>query len=119
MSTGAPARIVIFLSHTTKNDPFVRDLRLRLEQRGYSVVEDSSFRGGDNLPESVKAGIDNASHVVAVVSAEAVKSGWVKRELRHAQKIAKMRPGFRVIPLLLPGARSKELRAILLEQLGE
>ena len=99
----------IFLSHTSKNDPFVRDLRLKMEQRGYTVVEDSAFRSGDNLSDSVRTAIDRSGHLVAVVSAKAV---WVKRELRYAQEIAKKRPGFRVIPLRLPGASSKELRAI-------
>ena len=73
----------VFLSHASENDPFVRELRQRLEQRGYPVLEDSTtIRVGDDLPAKVKAAIDSAGHVVAVVSAEAVKSDWVKRELR-------------------------------------
>ena len=103
----------IFLSHTSKNDPFVRDLRLKLEQRGYAVAEDSTFRGGDNLPLSIKAAIDEAGHLIVVVSPEAVRSDWVKRELVYGRKIAAARPSFRVIPLLLAGASAKELRAML------
>jgi tetratricopeptide (TPR) repeat protein len=110
MSTGA--RGTIFLSHTSANDLFVKDLRLRLEDRGFVVKEDSSFRAGDSLPESVRKAIDGADYAIGVVSAEAVKSGWVKRELRYAQKIATSRPGFRVIPLRLSNATVAEVRAI-------
>jgi len=104
----------VFVSHTNGDDPFVRDLRLRLERRDYTVLEDSTtFRPGDDLPKEVKKAIDSADHVVAVVSADAVKSGWVKAELRYAREVARQRDGFRVIPLQLPDADTGELRAVL------
>lgn len=104
----------IFLSHATENDSFVHDLRLRLEQRGYPVLEDSTtIRPADDLPATVKSLIDRAGHVVAAVSADAAQSDWVRREVRYARKLAQQRAGFRVIPLQLPGASDQELRAIL------
>jgi hypothetical protein len=36
----APAKTV-FVSHTSKNDPFVAALKPRLESRGYTVLENS------------------------------------------------------------------------------
>jgi hypothetical protein len=63
----APAKTV-FVSHTSRNDSFVAALRLRLESRGYTVLEDSQFVPGDNLPDNVRAFLDRASAVIAVGS---------------------------------------------------
>lgn len=100
--------ICLFLSHTSRNDPFVAQLRQRLEGRRYTVLEDSQLKPGDTLPDEVREFIDRSEAVVAVVSAAAVDSGWVRRELRYGKKIGK-----RLIPLLLPGATTRHLRAIL------
>ncbi len=97
----------VFVSHTSKNDPFVAALRLRLESRGYTVREDSQFIPGDNLPDNVRGFIDSASSVIAVGSAEATGSHWVKRELRYARQRRK-----RIIPLMLPNSSTKQLREI-------
>lgn len=103
----------VFLSHTTADDSFVEELRLRLQRRGYEVIADSTwFRAGDNLPESVQKAIDGADHVVGVVSAHSVESGWVKRELRYAQKLAIKKQKPRIIPLLLPNATTEDVRDI-------
>ena len=83
---GTTQKVAVFVSHTSDDDSFVRDLRLRLERRKYTVLEDSTtFRPGDDLPKKVKEAIDRADHVVAVVSAAAVQSGWVKTEVRYAR----------------------------------
>lgn len=102
----------IFLSHSSHNDPFVEALRVRLQNRGYTVLEDSSFLVGDVLRDRVKGYIDNAHHVIGVVSQQAVASGWVKRELRYARGVAQQREGYRIIPLLLPPAGTPALREI-------
>ncbi len=97
-----------FVSHTSKNDLFVAALKHRLESRGYTVLEDSQFVPGDILPENVKGFLDRAPTVIAVGSAEAMGSHWVKRELRYARQ-----QGKRIIPLLLPHSSTKQLREIL------
>ncbi len=98
----------IFVSHTSKNDPFVAALKRRLESRGYTVLEDSQFIPGDNLRDDVRGFLDRAPTVIAVGSAEATGSHWVKRELRYAR-----RQGKRVIPLHLPKSSTAQLREIL------
>lgn len=98
----------VFVSHTSRNDPFVAALRRRLESRSYTVLEDSQFVPGDILPEDVKGFLDHAPTVIAVGSAEATGSHWVKRELRYAR-----RQGKRIIPLLLPHSSTAQLREIL------
>ena len=98
----------VFVSHTSRNDPFVARLRARLERRGYTVLEDSQFVPGDELPTDVHNSIDQATHVIAVGSQEAAVSHWVKRELRYARS-----QGKRIIPLLLPRSSTTQLREIL------
>jgi len=57
----------IFLSHSSHNDAFVEALRVRLQNCGYTVLEDSTFPSGDVLPDRVKGYIDNAHHVFGFV----------------------------------------------------
>jgi hypothetical protein len=102
----------IFLSHSSTNDPLVAALRIRLQNRGYTVLEDSTFPAGAILRDTVKSHIDNADHVVGVVTPQAAASGWVKRELRYAQTVARQRAGYRIIPLLVRPAGTPELRGI-------
>lgn len=102
----APDRTV-FVSHTSRNDPFVAALKHRLEGRGYTVLEDSQFVPGDNLPDNVRGYLDRAPTVIAVGSTEATGSHWVKRELRYAR-----RQGKRIIPLMLPQSSTAQLREI-------
>lgn len=104
---GDPQKTV-FVSHTSKNDPFVAALKHRLESRGYTVLEDSQFVPGDVLPDNVRSFLDRAPTVIAVGSAEATGSHWVKRELRYARQ-----QGKRIIPLLLPHSSTAQLREIL------
>lgn len=104
--SSASARTV-FVSHTSKNDPFVAALKHRLESRGYTVLEDSQFVPGDILPENVKGFLDRAPTVIAVGSAEATGAHWVKRELLYAQQQKK-----RIIPLMLPQSSTAQLREI-------
>ncbi|TWU03003.1 CHAT domain-containing protein [Stieleria varia] len=103
----SPPDKTVFVSHTSKNNSFVDSLRHRLESREFTVLEDSQFGAGENLPDSVRDFIDRSATVIAVGSAEATGSHWVKRELRYASK-----QGKRIVPLMLPGSSATELREI-------
>lgn len=105
---GTNDKTIVFISHTSRNDRFVAALRQRLELRGYTVLEDSQFVPGDILPENVRGFIDRALTVIAVGSAEATGSHWVKRELRYARQ-----QGKRIIPLILPNSSTAQLCEIL------
>jgi hypothetical protein len=47
----------VFLSHTSKNNPFVDDVRRRLLGRGFTVLEDNQFQPGDTLPDNIQGSI--------------------------------------------------------------
>lgn len=101
---------VVFISHTTRDDAFVAKLRARLETRGYTVLEDSQFFAGEELPAQVRDSIDRAATVIAVGSKKAAGSAWVRRELRYARRGDRPK---RTIPLIFDDGSTADLRTIL------
>src|SRR6185436_10615718 len=101
----------IFISHATADDAFVAELRERLESLHLQVWADSrNLRGGSKLAPEIEAAIEQARHVLVVLSPNTVNSPWVRREIRKALEVEKSRQdGYRVIPLLLPGMTPRAL----------
>ena len=98
----------LFISHSSHDDAFVRDLRAALADHGQAGWIDSrELRGGDPLWSEIQQAIEAASAYVVVVSPSALQSDWVSDELEYALKVQKKRgkDEFRVIPLLLDGAK--------------
>ncbi len=96
----------IFISHASKDDAFVKELRLALESHGLPVWTDSrKLRGGNKLAREISAAIENARQVIVVLSPNTVNSPWVRKEISKALKVEQQKKdtGYRVIPLLLPG----------------
>ena len=96
----------IFISHATADDAFTAELREKLEALHIPVWVDSrNLRGGNKLAPEIETAIEQARHVIAVLSPSTVNSPWVRREIRRALEVEKSRQadGYRVIPLLLPG----------------
>src|SRR5690242_14184584 len=99
MSEGA-----VFISHASKDDPFVADLRRALEAHRISVWVDShGLRGGDKLAPEIEQAIEQARQVIVVLSPNTINSPWVRKEIRKALEVEKQRKadGYCVIPLLL------------------
>ncbi|MBM4020487.1 MAG: toll/interleukin-1 receptor domain-containing protein, partial [Planctomycetes bacterium] len=98
----------LFISHSSQDDAFVRDLRAALADHGQDVWIDSrQLRGGDPLWSEIQKAIDEASAYAVVVSPDALQSKWVGKELRHALDVQEQRgkDEFPVIPLSLNGTR--------------
>ena len=82
----------LFLSHSSTDDPFVRDLRAALADHGQEGWIDSrQLRGGDPLWPEIEQAIEAATAFAVVVSAAALQSKWVGKELRHALKLREQR----------------------------
>jgi tetratricopeptide (TPR) repeat protein len=82
----------LFLSHSSTDDPFVRDLRAALADHGQEGWIDSrQLRGGDPLWPEIEQAIEAASAFAVVVSAAALQSKWVGKELRHALQLREQR----------------------------
>ena len=98
----------LFLSHSSTDDPFVRDLRAVLADHGQEGWIDSrQLRGGDPLWPEIEQAIEAASAFAVVVSPDALQSKWVGKELRHAIKLREQRgkDDFPVFALALNGTR--------------
>ena len=77
----------VFISHSSHDKPFVRNLAASLLAEGIPVWLDSwELDVGDPLLTRIEDGIKGSSLFVVVVSRKSIESGWVERELRTALK---------------------------------
>jgi tetratricopeptide (TPR) repeat protein len=109
----------LFISHSSSDDAFVRDLRAALADHGHQGWIDSrELRGGDPLWSEIQAGIEAASAFAVVVSPDALQSKWVGKELRHALTVqaARGRDAFPVFALSLDGTKLGVLEALFGEE---
>src|SRR4029453_14499818 len=98
----------LFISHSSKDDAFVRDLRAALADHGQKGWIDSrELRGSDPLWSEIQKAIEEASAYAVVVSTDSLQSKWVGEELQHALDVRKQRgkDKFPVIPLSLNGTK--------------
>lgn len=95
----------VFVSHSSKDDAFVKELRRALESFGIKTWVDSrELAGGSQLEPEIERAIETARQFVAVLSPNAVNSPWVRKEVQKALGVENGRrgEGYRVVPLLLP-----------------
>jgi tetratricopeptide (TPR) repeat protein len=100
--------VKLFISHSSQDDAFVRDLRTALAEHGQDGWIDSrELRGGDPLWPEIQKAIEAASAYAVVVSPDALQSKWVGKELSHALALREQRgkDKFPVIPLSLNGTK--------------
>lgn len=98
----------VFISHSSHDDSFVRELRVQLElhdQPGW--IDSRELRGGAPLWAEIQSALEAAEGYVVVVSPEALQSKWVGKELRYALELRARRGKDRypIVPLALNGTR--------------
>ena len=109
----------LFISHSSKDDAYVRDLRLALADHGQQGWVDSrELRCGDPLWSAIQQAIETASAYAVVVSPDALQSKWVGKELRLALKVQKQRgkDNYPVIPLSLNDTKLGVLEEFFAEE---
>lgn len=76
----------IFLSHTSADKPFVRDLKNKLEAHGVKDVwlDEAEILVGDSLTKKIDEGLKRTKYIGVVLSSRSIKSPWVERELEIA-----------------------------------
>ena len=102
----------VFISHSTKDDAFVKELRRSLEGLGIKTWVDSrELVGGSKLEPAVERAVEGARGLLAVLSLNAINSPWVRKEIQKALEVERGRKdeGYRVVPLLLPGIEPSAL----------
>jgi hypothetical protein len=75
----------IFISHSSKDKPFVTKLAMDLVSRDIPVWFDKwELETGDSLIRRIYDSIDESSYLLIVLSSSSSKSKWVERELTAA-----------------------------------
>lgn len=104
----------VFVSHATTDAEVVRKLRERLEPHDVDLwVDRRELAPGDVLDPEIRAAIEDSDHFIVVLSAAALESAWVKKEVDFAREVRGRRDGFRLVPVLLPPLNPKTVSWIL------
>jgi hypothetical protein len=82
----------IFFSYTRADQARVKPLIQALKTRGWTVWWDSNVHTGDRWNDIIEAELIGARCVIVAWSELSVKSKWVKREARAADKADKLLP---------------------------
>lgn len=97
---------IAFISHSTKDKPFVRKLASDLVASGIKVwLDEQNILVGDSIPEKIAQGLAESDFFLIVVSENSVNSAWVKRELNSAIVHEIERRKVTVLPIKLDGAK--------------
>ena len=92
----------VFLSHSSKDKEFVRELFRRLTRDGVNCFfDEESIEWGTNFILSLEQGIDTCEFFVAVLSPDFVQSKWVELERTSAIADDPAGLGRKMRPLLL------------------
>lgn len=76
---------VAFISHSSKDKPFVRRLAADLVEQGVKVwLDEQRILVGDSIPEKIAQGLAESDFFLLVASHNSVGSLWVKKELSNA-----------------------------------
>jgi hypothetical protein len=92
----------VFISHSSEDKSFVRELAKNIRQCGLTVwFDELDMRVGATITSTLTDSIDKSNWVVVVLSPAALRSQWVESEWRYACKKEAEDQGVKVIPLLL------------------
>lgn len=97
---------VAFISHSTKDKPFVRKLAADLVANGVKVwLDEQRILVGDSVPEKIAQGLAESDFFLIVVSQNSAESAWVKKELSSALVHEIERRKVTVLPIKLDDAK--------------
>lgn len=97
---------VAFISHSTRDKPFVRRLAADLVAHGVKVwLDEQRLLVGDSVPEKIAQGLAESDFFLIVVSADSVESEWVKKELSSALVHEIERRKVTVLPIRIDDAK--------------
>ena len=92
----------VFLSHNSKDKPWVRELAERLIADEVIVwLDEAEINIGDSLIEKISAGIQDMKFVAAIISKNSVESSWVQKEISIAMSKEIAGREVTVLPLVI------------------
>lgn len=94
--------VVAFLSHSSIDKPFVRQLASDLTAAGISVwLDEQRIKVGESIPEKISQGLADSDYFLLVVSKSSATSEWVKKELNGALVNEVQRRQVHILPIKL------------------
>lgn len=95
-------RRVAFLSHSSADKPFIRQLAGDLTASGVDVwLDEQRIRVGDSIPDKIAQGLADSDYFLIGLSQYSVASEWVKKELNNALVTEVQRRKVHILPLKL------------------
>lgn len=96
------SKVVAFLSHSSKDKTFIRQLAADLTNSGITVwLDEQMIKVGDSIAEKISQGLAESDYFLIALSDNSVQSEWVKKELNHALISEIEEKEVKVLPLLL------------------
>ena len=96
------AQRVAFISHSSKDKPFIRKLVADLTAEGVSVwLDEQRILVGDSIPERIGQGLAGSDIFLLALSENSVASDWVQRELNSALVSEISKRKIKIMPLKL------------------
>jgi len=104
--------VEVFLSHSAKDQRFLKRLVGVLRDNGLSVwFSEHGIRGAAQWHDEIGAALARCDWMIVILSPASVASRWVKREVTHA--VEEPRFDGRIIPLRISACSAKELSWVL------
>ncbi|MER8612216.1 toll/interleukin-1 receptor domain-containing protein [Mesorhizobium sp. M0815] len=95
-------RRIAFLSHSSADKPFIRQLAADLTANGIDVwLDEQRIRVGDSIPEKIAQGLAGADFFLIGMSSHSADSAWVQKELNNALVSEVQRRKVHILPLKL------------------
>lgn len=96
---------VAFLSHSSKDKAFIRQLASDLTAQGVTVwLDEQRIRVGDSIPDQIAQGLAESDYFIVAISSNSIQSEWVKKELNNALVSEVERRQVHVLPIKLDDA---------------
>lgn len=95
-------RRIAFLSHSSTDKPFIRQLAADLTAAGIDVwLDEQRIRVGDSIPEAIAQGLAESDYFLIAISHNSINSPWVQKELNNALVTEVQRRNVHILPLKL------------------
>lgn len=95
-------RRIAFLSHSSSDKPFIRQLAADLAANGIDVwLDEQRIRVGDSIPEKIAQGLAGSDFFLIGMSQHSASSPWVQKELNNALVNEVQRRKVHILPLKL------------------
>lgn len=103
-------RRIAFLSHSSADKPFIRQLAADLTANGIDVwLDEQRIRVGDSIPEAIAQGLAESDYFLIAISHNSMGSHWVQKELNNALVTEVQRRKVHILPLKLDDAEMPKI----------